>query len=91
MEQIHSDLTNLGYDGPALDNNVFNSKVFNTGPPNVYFVDIVSWLSSQLVSLCELESHISPVEDEEELGGKAIGFLVEFSSLLKELGKIFRD
>ncbi|GFY39127.1 protein FAM98A [Trichonephila inaurata madagascariensis] len=86
MEQIHSDLTNLGYDGTALDNNVFNSKVFNTGPPNVYFVDIVSWLSSQLVSLCELESHISPVEDEEELGGKAIGFLVEFSSLLKELG-----
>ncbi|KAF8784430.1 protein FAM98A-like [Argiope bruennichi] len=82
MDQLYTDLLNVGYDGQSLDKDAFN-KVFNKGPPNMYFIDIISWLCSQLNSLCDLESHVSSV-DEEDL--EAIGFLVEISSLLKELG-----
>ncbi|GIY99601.1 protein FAM98A [Caerostris extrusa] len=80
MEQIRTDLTNLGYQGEAL--NVLN-QVLSEGPPNIYFVDVVSWLSSELGSVYDLESHISPIIDEED--AKSIAFFVEVSSLLKEL------
>ncbi|XP_035229754.1 protein FAM98B-like isoform X1 [Stegodyphus dumicola] len=86
MDQIISYLSNLGYHGKT--EKIVLERAFSEGPPNMAFMDIVIWLSSELASLCELESHVSPVSgnsDEEEVETRAIGFLVEVSSLLKEL------
>ncbi|XP_054708444.1 protein FAM98A-like [Uloborus diversus] len=80
MEKVISDLENFGYESDILSSVKFE-EIFNDGLPGMLFVDVVQWLTSQLVLFCQLESHVSPVSGAEDL----IGFLVEVSSLLKEM------
>lgn len=75
MEIIEPHLNKLGYTGNFSEINL------NEGEPNLDFIATVSWLSSQLVTICELESHVSPITNLDDL----LGFLVEVSSLLKEI------
>lgn len=75
MPKIIENLENLGYKSDISEED------FSEGPPNIIFMDAVIWLSSELANVCGLESYVTCVDDSED----SLGFLVEVSSLLKEL------
>ncbi|XP_015919135.1 protein FAM98A [Parasteatoda tepidariorum] len=80
LSQLYDDLINLGYPAGSIKKEDF-CNAFCNSQPNMLFVNISAWLSVQLVEFSSVESKISPFEE----GDDFLGFMVEISSLLKEL------
>ncbi|KAG8172562.1 hypothetical protein JTE90_028715, partial [Oedothorax gibbosus] len=92
LVDIFEDLTNLGYVG-VIENPETLSVAFNNDVPNYLFSAVVTWLSSNLSTILKLENGITvEAEDSLKTGSlkdplpNPLAFLVEMSSLLKELG-----
>ncbi|XP_058838369.1 protein FAM98A-like [Topomyia yanbarensis] len=76
-EQLLSDLKNVGYDGPFLDQN-YASTAITAGSSSSEFQDLVIWLTEEIRILGKLDEKILKSEDSST-------FVLELSAFLKEL------
>ncbi|KAM4664638.1 protein FAM98B isoform 2-T2 [Discoglossus pictus] len=79
MEDILDTLEGLGYQGPLLDEAML-CKALDDGLKSPEFSQLLSWLSSQIKLLCDLEESVSSSgEDLESVQLEVSGFLKELS------------
>ncbi|XP_053687363.1 protein FAM98A-like [Sabethes cyaneus] len=76
-EQFVSELRNVGYDGPCLEQN-YASAAIAAGAQSAEFQELVIWLTDEICILGKLDEKISKSED-------ASTFVLELSGFLKEL------
>ncbi|XP_046399941.1 uncharacterized protein LOC124166455 [Ischnura elegans] len=74
-------LEDIGYTGPMLEDGALE-KAIEGGPKSIEYTELVSWLSNELKTLCNLEEHVNAITSPDD----SSSFIMEVSSFLKELG-----
>lgn len=74
-------LEDIGYTGPLLDEGVLNNAL-EDGARYVEYTNLVSWLSMELQSFCDIQENVNPITGPDD----ASNFLMELSGFLREYG-----
>lgn len=77
---ILDSLEDLGYSGPALDDDVFSS-IKEEGLCMPQYTELVAWLTQEIKSFIGLEEHVNPIASSDD----STEFVMELSGILREL------
>ncbi|XP_077537808.1 protein FAM98A [Haemaphysalis longicornis] len=78
-DHVLTALEDLKYDGALSDAELFAKEIED--PKSTKFTGLVSWLSTEIKSLCNLEDHVNAITDVDDWNT----FLLEISAFLKEM------